>query len=93
MCDCIKNINEALKALYGNAGMEQNCTTFDGKVYLSASYRPRTKEGRTYRHNLYLGIYPPFCPFCGKPYEEGSTGTNIHNPYTKNTIQIDTTED
>lgn len=93
MCNCIKKINEGLKALYGNAGMEQSCTTYDGKINLSASYRPKTKEGRTYRHNLYLGIYPPFCPFCGKPYEEGTTETNIRNPYWKDIIQIDTTKD
>lgn len=93
MCDCIKNINEALKAIYGNAGIEQNCTTYDGKIHLSASYRPMTKDGRPYHHSRYLGIIPPFCPFCGKPYKKGMTGTVIHNPYTNTITEIDTTKD
>ena len=82
MCDCIQKINTRLKAEYGGlAGLDLTETTHDGRVTFHAAVRPRTKEGAWYRHARYLGIRPPFCPFCGKPYEEGKTETVIRNPY------------
>ncbi len=93
MCDCIEKINTKLKEEYGIAGMDQTCTTHDGKISLGAIFRPRTKDGRIYRHSRYLGIYPPFCPFCGKPYKEGVTRTVIRNPYTNTITETNTTKD
>lgn len=80
MCDCIKNLNERLKAEYGDASsfMDDNG---HGRVSMSAMFRPKTADGSYYKHARYLSIRPAFCPFCGKPYEEGKKETKIYNPY------------
>lgn len=70
MCDCVKKINEELRAKYGIGGVE---FTFGGdKITLSAWYKTRTKKGDWAKHARYLSLNDKikYCPFCGKPYKE-----------------------
>jgi len=82
MCDCIKKLNERISAEYGKgAGLVSNDCTHDGRIALTGVFRPTTAGGAQYKHNRYLGIYPAYCPFCGKPYDATKLETQIRNPY------------
>lgn len=82
MCNCVEEINARLRKEYGEtARLDLTQTTADGRVALTAVFLPKRTDGNYYKHNRYLGVRPAFCPFCGEPYKDGDTITEIINPY------------
>lgn len=71
MCNCIQEQENLLKKELGAFAEIEQKTEGPGakRLRLTVGYRPKDASGDYFRHWRYRVITPPFCPFCGKPYD------------------------
>jgi hypothetical protein len=80
-CDCLEKSIDKLRIHYGDPEGETDAPRIlypkTGKVntrwpYLVFKYRPKKKNGSFYKYKERVNITAPYCPLCGKKYEEYS---------------------
>lgn len=69
-CDCIIKWNEQLRQQVSPTA-KVDCDVLSGRVIIKAIYHKQKKDG-SYNTKKWeeIGLWPKFCPFCGKPYDE-----------------------
>lgn len=72
-CDCVKNWNKKLKEKF-NETARVNVEIFSGRVIVKGIYHKQKKDGSYVSKWEEVFLWPKFCPFCGKAYEETKKG-------------------
>ena len=71
-CNCIKDIEEKLKAQYGETACVNKGYMCDGTIRAAVEglYHKTKRNGDHEQKWTEVGLLATYCPFCGKPYEE-----------------------
>ena len=70
-CDCIKNFNKLLKEKF-NETATVNSEVLSGRVIVNGIYHKPKYKGKPGEYQQKweeVGLWPKYCPFCGKPYD------------------------
>jgi hypothetical protein len=69
-CNCVKEWSDLLKERLNHTAAV-NHDMISGRVVIKGVYHKLKKDG-TYNSNRWeeVNLWPKFCPFCGKPYDE-----------------------
>ena len=71
-CNCIKDIEEKLKAQYGETACVNKGYMSDGTIraLVEGLYHKAKRNGGHEQKWTEVSLLATYCPFCGKPYEE-----------------------
>lgn len=71
-CNCINNIEERLKAQYGETACVNKGYMSDGTIraIVEGLYHKTKRNGDHEQKWTEINLLATYCPFCGKPYEE-----------------------
>lgn len=71
-CDCIKNWTKVLEEKFNETATIDKSYFTDGtmRVNINGIYHKRKKDGSYAQKWEEVKLYPKYCPFCGKPYDE-----------------------
>ena len=69
-CNCIEEWNRKLKEKFNDTATV-NHDMISGRVIVEGIYHKLRKDG-SFNVNKWetVALWPKFCPFCGKPYDE-----------------------
>ena len=69
-CNCVNEWNKKLKEKFNHTATV-NHDIISGRVVINGIYHKLKKDG-SYNTNKWeeVALWPTYCPFCGKPYEE-----------------------
>ena len=78
MCNCFETVEQNLREKTGDPFASLNymyaMPSFEKKPVVEASYREKKKDGTFNKKAKTISIAYPFCPFCGKAFQEKKEG-------------------
>lgn len=69
-CNCLNEKNAFLKDKINPTAFVQNLPYAKDRVMITGKFHKINKDGTQNRKWEEIYLFPKFCPFCGKPYEE-----------------------